>query len=123
MGTEVLGEGFGGSGMGECCFANVRLPLVFKEDNNHDNDHSDDNDADGQEKPRLRISDADKIGKWINETAAKELDTYLQIAFHAGALWVRLSGQVYVELGDFKWVGYRLKELYGRVERGEVGLL
>jgi hypothetical protein len=48
-----------------------------------------------------------------------EYDTYLQIAFHAGCMWVRLSGMIYLEVRDFEWVGERLKALCARVERGE----
>jgi hypothetical protein len=34
-------------------------------------------------------------------------------------MWVRLSGQIYLEVRDFEWVGERLKELCGRVKKGE----
>lgn len=95
--------------MGECCFANVKLPLNFQKNVKEDG-------------KILKVEDAAKIGKWINVTALKEFDTYLQMAFHAGNMWVRLSGQIYLEVRDFEWVGERLKELCGRIERGEVGL-
>jgi hypothetical protein len=66
------------------------------------------------------VEEAGKIGKWLNVTAAKEFDTYLQIALVSGSLWVRLSGQIYLELGDFEWVGWRLRELCDRIQKGEV---
>jgi hypothetical protein len=109
LGTETMGSGFRGSRMGECCFANVKLPLNFQKNVKEDG-------------KILKVEDAAKIGKWINVTALKEFDTYLQMAFHAGNMWVRLSGQIYLEVRDFEWVGERLKELCGRIERGEVGL-
>jgi hypothetical protein len=111
LGTDVMGAGFEGSGMNECCFANVRLPLNFQ---THDG-----NTGEGKGKV-FKAEEAGKIGKWINVTAAKEFDTYLQIAFHADAMWVRLSAQIYLEVADFEWVGYRLEELCGRVQKGEV---
>ena len=113
LGTEVLGDGFEGSRMRECSFANVRLPLIFVADG--------DREKEGNVNVKeFEAKDAGKIGKWINATAFKEFDTYLQIAFHANTMLVRLSGQIYLEVGDFEWVGYRLKELCERVEKGEV---
>jgi selenocysteine lyase/cysteine desulfurase len=112
LGTEVLGEGFEGSRMTECGFANVRLPLAFAVDG----------DGDGEKKAEgkgLKVEDAGRIGLWIRDTAFKEFDTYLQIAFHGRALWVRLSGQIYLEVEDFEKVGERLKELCRRVEKEE----
>ena len=95
--------------MKECCFVNVRLPLNFEI-------------GEQEEGEAFKAEDAGKIGKWINMTAVKELDTYLQIAFHANAMWVRLSGQIYLETRDFEWIGERLKDLCSRVEKGELRL-
>ena len=106
LGTEVMGVGFEGSRMTECAFTTVRLPLGFKT---------------GEEGQVFDVKEAGKIQKWLNLTALKEFDTYLQISMHAGAMWVRLSGQIYVEVGDFQWVGERLKELCERVRKGDVG--
>jgi hypothetical protein len=105
LGTEVLDNRTGS--LTQCCFANVRLPLEFKV-------------LEGtREGEGLDVEEAGKIGKWLNVAAAKEFDTYLQIAFVSGALWVRLSGQIYLELGDFEWVGLRLRELCNRIQKGD----
>ena len=101
--TEVMGVGFEGSRMTECCFANVRLPVTFKK---------------GKEKG-FEVKDGNMIGLWINKRGVEEFDTYFQIKYQDDGLWIRLSGQIYVELKDFEWVGYRLKELCERVENGE----
>lgn len=93
LGTEVLGAGFEGSSMTECAFANVRLPLKFR---------GGDAVADGE---AYEVEDAGDIKKWLNITALKEFDTYLQIAMHGNAMWVRLSGQIYVEVGDLSGLG------------------
>jgi hypothetical protein len=89
--------------MRQCAFANVELPLVFKKKDEVD-----------PSKGELDVDEA-----WIKKTAAMEIDSYLQTAFHAGKLWVRLSGQIYLEVDDFKWVAPRLMELCERAKRGE----
>jgi hypothetical protein len=93
--------------MSQCCFANVAFPFLFKKG------------RELQQEGEFDVREALKIATWINSTAVKEFDTYLQIGFHSGKMWVRLSGQIYLELKDFEWVGHRLKELSERVERGE----
>jgi hypothetical protein len=129
LGTSVMGGQDGESRMRECAFVNVELPLKFQRihlENKREGIEevkSLSSDASGDRFTRtiFDAADADKISKWINMTAVKEFDTYLQMAFHAGFLWVRLSGQIYLELGDFEWVGVVLKGLCERVENGEVG--
>ncbi|KAE9365147.1 PLP-dependent transferase, partial [Stipitochalara longipes BDJ] len=107
LGTEVM---FTESRtMNQCCFANVELPLKFE------NTRQGDKTRDGT----FDISEAGKIGSWINDRGVKDYDTYLQIAFHAGKMWVRLSGQIYLEVADFEWVGAKLNMLCERVQRGE----
>jgi len=93
----------------KCCFTNVRLPLIFKR-----NDHTQQGGFD--------VDDAPKIQRWLNATVMKEFDTYLQIDFHSGFMWVRLSGQIYLELKDFEWVGFRLKDLCERLSSGKITL-
>jgi hercynylcysteine S-oxide lyase len=88
----------------ECAFANVRLPLELRA-------------ADGSEgKGGLSVKDEAKIRKWLNVTAVKEFDTYLQIGFYRESIWIRLSGQIYLGLEDFDWVGHCLKELCDRLK-------
>jgi hercynylcysteine S-oxide lyase len=107
LGTEVMSTK--SRTMNQCCFANVALPLKFRKEGL------------GEEKETgvFDISEAGKIGSWINDRGVREFDTYLQIAFHAERMWVRLSGMIYLEVRDFEWVGERLKELCERVQRGE----
>lgn len=83
-------------------FTNVRLPI---------------SSAKFGDVPRREweASKAGKIKSWLNKTALEEHDTYLQIGYHTGSLWVRLSAQIYLEVGDFEWVGDVLRELCGRV--------
>jgi selenocysteine lyase/cysteine desulfurase len=106
LGTWVMDNENGS--MSQCAFANVALPLKFGEKD------------EGGGKRFFRVEEAQKVQKWLNATAVKDFDTYLQIALHAGVMWVRLSAQVYLELKDFEWVGWRLKGLCERIESGEV---
>ncbi|KAA8569902.1 hypothetical protein EYC84_002243 [Monilinia fructicola] len=95
----------------ETCFTNIRLPIPFWP-NSAKHTHSN--------TTAFPSAEAEKIKSWLNKTAVEESDTYLQIGWHAGVLWVRLSAQVYLELRDFEWVGERLRNLCERVNQGEV---
>jgi hypothetical protein len=108
LGTEVMN--IDSSNMTQCCFANVKLPFTFRDQNSI------------PKKPAKELIDLADIGilqKWLNVTAVKENDTYLQIGFHSGFVWVRLSGQIYLGLKDFEWVGSKLKDLCERAKEGE----
>lgn len=96
-----------GGEMRECYFANIELPITFVEGGGK------------KEEGHFGVDETFRIGTWLQRTAVKECDTYLQIAFHAGKMWVRLSAQIYLEMSDFEWVGERLKELCERVRKGE----
>jgi hypothetical protein len=102
---------------GQCCFANVALPLNFRTTRG---DGCEGGNAGGEK--TFDVEDAGKVGAWINKTAVEEYDTYLQIAFHSGYLWVRLSGQIYLETKDFEWVAHKLNVLCQRLKDEEVTL-
>lgn len=114
LGTEVMDTSTGT--MRGCCFANLRMPLTFLRGEISDVKVQ---VVEAGQKV-FRADEGPEIGRWINSTAVKEFDTFLQVAFLGGAVWVRLSGQIYLELEDFMWVGERLKELCGRLNKGEV---
>ncbi|TGO79015.1 hypothetical protein BELL_0046g00150 [Botrytis elliptica] len=97
----------------QTCFTNIKLPIPFLCKSN-DESHT------TPETTAFKPADAEKIKVWLNKTAVKEFDTYLQIGWHANVLWVRLSAQIYLELRDFEWVGEKLKGLCERVNEGEV---
>jgi hypothetical protein len=93
--------------MTNCCFTTVLLPLKFKQNGSKL--------APGE----LSEEESGKIQQWLQRTAVKEFDTYLQIGFYGGQMWVRLSGQIYLELKNFEWVGFKLKALCARAQAGD----
>jgi hercynylcysteine S-oxide lyase len=92
----------------QCCFANVRLPLQFRTET-----------GSSKKDGLINVTEAPHLVRWIMERAVKEFATYLPTKFHAGALWVRLSGQIYLEAKDFVWAGHVLKGLCDIIMKGE----
>jgi hypothetical protein len=101
LGTEIMANQ--SDSLAKCCFSTVRLPIVLK------------TGEDSIGRGEFQLKDASKIKSWLNVTALENFDTYLQIGLHAGILWVRLSAQIYLELQDYEWVGFKLKELCQRL--------
>lgn len=108
LGTEVMNTD--SSSMTQCCFANVKLPFTFENQRSS---------LDKDSARSIPQADIGALQRWLNIMAAKQYDTYLQIAFHSEFMWVRLSGQTYLELEDFQWLGPRLKTLCDRANQGE----
>lgn len=69
------------------------------------------------------MAKTDDIGmlvvNWIYSVLVKEFDTFMPITWYADAWWVRFSAQVYLEERDFEWAAKILKEVCGRVMKGE----
>ncbi|GAM91313.1 hypothetical protein ANO11243_093620 [Dothideomycetidae sp. 11243] len=99
LGTEVMENAEGT--LGNCGMTNVRLPISM-----NDGDSSDP----GQ---------GDKIAAWVNRTMNVEHGIAVNAFPYAGACWVRLSGQIYLELDDFERAGLALHQVCGKVNRGE----
>jgi hypothetical protein len=106
LGTEVMDNKT--HTLQQCCFANVRLPLNFGAET-----------PSSKEDGLINVTEAPHLVSWIMERAVKDFATYLPTKFHAGALWVRLSGQIYLEAKDFVWAGHVLKGLCDRIIKGE----
>lgn len=96
LGTEVMPNDDG------TCFANVRLPLKL-----------------GEGKNRIKQSEGFLAVSWMTKTLDKEYNTFITIYLHAGSLWARISGQIYLELTDLLWGAKVLKALCQRVSEGE----
>ncbi|KAI9743456.1 MAG: hypothetical protein M1818_002768 [Claussenomyces sp. TS43310] len=56
---------------------------------------------------------------WLWHYFVAKQRTRINVYFYDGAFWVRLSGQVYLELADFEWAAEVLKEVCHRVNAGE----
>lgn len=56
---------------------------------------------------------------WMEKTLVDEFNTFVAIYEYDGKLWTRISGQIYLELKDFEWLGGVLKSLCDRVRSGE----
>lgn len=56
---------------------------------------------------------------WMEKTLVNEFNTFVAIYEYDARLWTRISGQIYLELKDFEWLGEVLKGLCERVRAGE----
>lgn len=63
--------------------------------------------------------DAPVIVRWIIDRALIDFDIPIMTKFHAGAVWIRLSGQIYIELHDFERAADILKGLCERVNNND----
>ena len=100
MGTEVMENKT--KTLTECAFTNVRLPLEI---------------GDGQ--GQILEKDMYRVAVWMTAMLMKESDVYLPVFFHANQFWTRLSGQIYLDLGEFEKGARALKKLCGRAKKGE----
>jgi hypothetical protein len=100
-GTEILDNKEGT--MGKCCMSNVKLPLQLAE--------------------IVSMAKSEDVGmmllNWITSLMVREYNTFMAIMWYDNAWWVRLSAQVYLETEDFEWAAKVLKEICGRVTKGE----
>ena len=67
----------------------------------------------------IRMSEMREVKDWFEERLVKEFNTFVAIFEYRGRMWCRVSGQIYLELRDFEWLGAVLKGLCARVGRGE----
>ncbi|KAI9726704.1 MAG: hypothetical protein M1834_008639 [Cirrosporium novae-zelandiae] len=94
----------------KCFFSNVKLPLELGKKPNNEGE---------SEEIELKREHAALVGQWIGKVLVEEFDTFVATCFHTDAWWVRLSGMVYLEEGDFEWVGGVLEGVCERVRKGE----
>ncbi|KAK5112354.1 hypothetical protein LTR62_004317 [Meristemomyces frigidus] len=99
LGTGILGDAVDLANL--CNFANVRLPLSFRDD------------AGGDEGTAI------KMAQWMSEALVEKHSTFMAFVFYDEAWWVRLSAQVYLTMGDFAWGAERLKEVCALAKRGD----
>ncbi|KAH7385449.1 pyridoxal phosphate-dependent transferase [Phaeosphaeria sp. MPI-PUGE-AT-0046c] len=107
LGTEVMENKTGTLGEG-CCLSNIRLPISLSVAKEH--------------AAKAGIAEADvgsSVRDWVSKTLIDDYGTFIQSLFYGGAWWARLSGQVYLDMEDMEWGAKTLKEICGRVDKGE----
>ncbi|KAI0393819.1 putative aminotransferase family protein [Xylariaceae sp. FL0594] len=109
LGTEVMRKE--GSWMLDC--AARKRPETNDEGIGADNGKID------KERGRVDPSHAAKIVLWIKETGIRENGNYFQTCLYRGKFWWRLSGMIYVHVGDFRRGAEVLKRLCERDQKGE----
>ena len=67
----------------------------------------------------VQSSDVPQHKNWMEKTLINEFNTFLPIFEYNGKLWTRVSGQIYLELRDFEWIGGVLNALCERIGQGE----
>lgn len=110
LGTEVLQEpqssgvskGGEGSKFRRCAMVNVRLPVSI-----------------GPGSDSISEGEVQGVVKWVGETLVQKYGTYVPVFRYGGALWTRLSAQVYLERSDFEWIGDVLREVCDGIRRRE----
>ena len=103
-GTEIM-ETEGLDRDGESAMIQVRLPISVADSGG---------DGDGD----VSAEEAMDVPNHIHEMLVKEYDTFAVTFLHAGKLWVRWSGQIYLELADFEKGIQAMADLCKRVREG-----
>ena len=107
LGTEVL-ENEEGT-LQNCAFSNVRLPLDM-------NSLLQLAQTRGSVSAEALIA---PIRDWMSLLIIREYGSFMAILWYAGAYWVRLSAQVYLEEENFEHAGGILVDVCERVKSGE----
>lgn len=114
LGTDVLGEPAsdreGPCRARDCAFANVRLPIVI------DASEAGEGTNETAQWPILSTLQATRFAARLHEKLVKDHSASLGAFVYDSALWIRLSGQIYLELNDYKWLGEILKEICANPE-------
>lgn len=106
FGTEVLDNKT--ETLTGCCMANVALPLDTKR-------MYEIGTKAGLEEAAIGIAMRD----WMSRVWIDDYHTFMQSMFYDGRWWIRMSGQVYLEMEDFEWAAKVAKEVCERAEKGE----
>lgn len=105
LGTSVMEDGMnwrkGQGGLRDCAFANIELPLPI--------------DVGGG----ISTQEVDEIRNWMELQLIEKYNGFACIYDYKGKFWARVSGQIYLELSDFEWLGGVLQELCTAVKAGE----
>lgn len=107
LGTDVMDDGLewreGTGGLRDCALATVRLPLHI---------------GSSGRRGEIGLAEVGEARLWIEGMLVDHYETFAAIFEYKGKMWCRVSGQIYLELGDFDWLGGVLQELCQKVEVG-----
>ena len=67
----------------------------------------------------IQDSEGPYVVKWIMDRVLCEFNTWIPGKIYAGAIWVRLSAQIYLEIKEFEWAAGVLRDLCDRVVQGQ----
>ncbi|QKX63275.1 uncharacterized protein TRUGW13939_10444 [Talaromyces rugulosus] len=119
LGTSIMEEpglsSANQSDIRKCAMVNVRMPLAFKDDVLNEHVPS----PNTSPYQLFSVQDAAKMVAWMESRLVEEFDTFAKFYPHGGWLWLRLSGQIYLEIDDFEWIGHIVVQLCERVAKGE----
>jgi hypothetical protein len=119
LGTSIMEEpglsSASQSDIRKCAMVNVRMPLAFKDDVLNEHVPS----PNTSPYQLFTVQDATKMVSWMESRLVEEFDTFAKFYPHGGWLWLRLSGQIYLEMDDFEWIGNIVVQLCERVAKGE----
>jgi len=73
----------------------------------------------GIEPTTVKLEEVSQVVNWMQEILVNEFNTFVAIFEYHGQVYTRISGQIYLELKDFEWLGGVLKSLCERVGAGE----
>jgi selenocysteine lyase/cysteine desulfurase len=99
LGTSIMDNST--NTLTDCCLVNVALPLT----------------ASAEKIPGANTIKAEfgmKAVLWMQRVLIEEYKTFIAMYFFQGQWWIRLSGQIYLDLSDFEWAGKVLKEVCER---------
>ncbi|KAK3701075.1 hypothetical protein LTR37_015637 [Vermiconidia calcicola] len=103
--------------LSQCCFAMVRLPLRFASDTVSTTDRVMDRRSEATRggieynQQLLPPERGPEFVKTIMDKLRDEHDTWIPMKFYSGAIWFRISAQVYLEMADLEWAAGVLSKL------------
>jgi PERQ amino acid-rich with GYF domain-containing protein len=109
LGTEVMTDPQGD--LRRCAMSTIRLPLSIAGGSN---------EFAKELYPVLAPADVSPALAWIQSKLIRDYKTTVPLFEYSGNLWVRVSAQIYLEKGDYIWLGEILKTLCERVGKEHV---
>ena len=115
-GTEIMATDH----IDKSAMIQVRLPVLVGSDGAGGNDGVGAMDVtEGPTEWHITEEEAVKAAKWISDKLVTDCNTFAAIFVHGNKLWVRFSGQIYLEMADMEKGIADIGKLCGRVREGK----